>query len=140
MKESEDINDTYSVFVIEKYKLDRAHELELSKFTHALQMERLKLLTFLNGGAAAAWLTFSGVGRPSENAWAAAALIFPTLFWLVGLILASLATHFTLKSERASTRAYHRRRRSDEWRLLSREYGYEAVSRILPSSPEKKEA
>jgi len=43
---------------LEKYKLDRAHEVELNKFAHVLSVERLKILSWLNGSAAAIYITF----------------------------------------------------------------------------------
>lgn len=122
-------------FDTEKYKLDRAHELELNKFTHVLEVERMKLLTYLNGGAAAAWLTFSKASPSSDDALAAAALVIPPLIWLVGLLLASVATQATFKTQRSFTQAYHRRRRADEWRILRRSYGDVELSRILPRLP-----
>jgi len=38
-------------FEICKYQLDRAHELELNRFAHGLEIERLKILQLVNGGA-----------------------------------------------------------------------------------------
>lgn len=128
-----------SDFEIEKYKLDRLHELELNKFTHALEMERLKLLTFLNGGAAAAWLTFSRAAEITSNRWPAIALIVvPALFWLVGLASASVATQRALTCQRDYTKAYHQRRRADEWRTLRRTWDATQIKKTLPSSHEQK--
>ncbi len=122
-----------SDFLLQKYQLDRAHELELNKFTHRLEMERLKLLLALNGGAAGLWVTFA---QSEGSALGAPALALPVIFWIIGVIAASVAIDHTLKSQRGFTQAYHRRRRADEWRLLSQDLSLAAIAAILPK-PDK---
>lgn len=124
-------------FTRQKYELDRAHELALNNFTHSLEMERLKLLLALNGGAAGLWVTFAeGSSEALEvsllGAWTLAA---PVLFWIVGAIAASIAIDFTLTAQRSFTQAYHRRRRADEWRILARRHPLETLGNILPAPP-----
>lgn len=126
-------------FELEKYRLDRAHELELNRFTHTFEVERLKLLIILNGGAAAAWLTFSKADSTSQQALPAlVTLLFAVLPWLFGLWCASHATEHALGTQRSFTQAYHRRRRAAEWRSMLQYLSRERVASILPSSEEQK--
>ena len=109
-------DQTAGPFLHRKYDADRVHELELNKFTHALEMDRLKLLLLLNGGA------FTVVGGFSESLFRPGATS-PILFaamgaWLVGLLLAAFATQDALNVQRAFAQAYHNRRRATEWRIL----------------------
>lgn len=104
-----------SDFEQRKYDLDRAHELELNRFTHGLEVERLKLLFLLNGGAATAWFTFAGKRVEGLSGFYTLTLAFaPTLLWLMGLVLAAQAAREALSMQRNFAKAYHRRRRAAE--------------------------
>ena len=101
-------------FELEKYARDREHELELNRFTHRFEVERLKLLILLNGGAATAWLSLgqSDAGLDPLAIGAAA-------FWVIGLCLSVWATQAALETQRQFGRAYHSRRRADEAAILA---------------------
>lgn len=104
-------------FQLHKYQRDREHELELNKFTHALEVERLKILQLLNGGAFTIFLGFSNLllyngGQPRQAGIAAA------LLWLLGLGAAAWATQVQLDTQAAFSKAYRLRRTAVEWREL----------------------
>jgi hypothetical protein len=108
-------------FELEKYRTDRAHELELNKFTHTLEMERLKILQLLNGGAFTVVVGFSDAlvaATPLSRGFAVIAI----LCWIVGLAGAAHAAQLALDLQRGFTQAYHNRRRAIEWRLLHGKY------------------
>lgn len=104
-------------FELTKYGYDREHELELNKFTHALEVEQLKLLFLLNGGAAAALLTFAErVTYPMTRE----GLLWPVLFWIAGLTVAAGATFRTRLVQGLYSKAYRHRRHATEWRRTKR--------------------
>jgi hypothetical protein len=125
-------------FLDKKYALDREHELELNKFTHVFEVERLKLLLLLNGGAAGLWLGFLKGG--SEHT-AAVNLVqtLPVFAWAFGTLLAAFAFHYALKTQKDFTRAYHNRRRAFEWRFLGEQFGREDIVLLIsdPKLPKK---
>lgn len=103
-----------------KYQIDRAHELELNKFTHALEVERLKILFLLNGGAATAWFTFAKDRIEGLSGfYTLLNILGPVAFWLGGLFGAARAAHWALTTQRGFTRAYHQRRRAAEHAWLA---------------------
>jgi tRNA (cytidine/uridine-2'-O-)-methyltransferase len=109
--------DRVSEFQLSKYERDREHELELNKFTHALEVERLKVLQLLNGGAVTVFLGFSTLllhndGAPRRLGIAAAAA------WVAGLVVAAGATQVQLWAQSHFSRAYRLRRTAVEWRGL----------------------
>lgn len=87
----------------------RAHELELNRATAAFEHAVIAPLTLLNGGAAAAWLTFLGGGSEVE-----ASAIYPALAWAVGLVLAVGAAALGWRRQRAFSQAERWRRESLE--------------------------
>lgn len=105
-------------FELAKYNTDRTHELELNKFTHALEVERLKILQLLNGGAFTVALAFSDLVLEAAGPARDLALI-SVATWVAGLLAAAWATQLQLDSQRAFTQAYHNRRRTMEWRALA---------------------
>jgi hypothetical protein len=105
---------------MEKYKLDRAHELELNKFAHALEMERLKILSYLNGGAVGVYLVLMKEALSKSEAGLILASSMAVLFWLLGLIAAACAIRSNLTAQVEFARAYHRRRRATEWRTFEK--------------------
>lgn len=121
-------------FELQKYELDRAHEVELNKFAHALEIERLKLLQLLNGGAftvlvAFASSVFGGAGPGPMLALLAASC------WVFGLGTAAAATHLQLRSQRNVNQAYRFRRNAVEWRQLSKLFPDEDQLRRMVGPP-----
>lgn len=108
--------DSAAGFELLKYELDRAHELELNKFTHNLEMDQLKLLILLNGGAATALLTFAdGAILARTLPW----LLLPVLLWLAGLIIGAQATIKMREAQSAYAKFYRHRRNATESRHLA---------------------
>jgi hypothetical protein len=116
---------------LEKYKLDRAHELELNKFAHALEVERLKILSYLNGGAIAVLLALFKEGLENVPAIGRIGIAVSVAFWIAGLYAAARATQLNLETQIEFNRAYHRRRRAIEWRLLATKYTVDALTRAV---------
>ncbi|GGI89039.1 hypothetical protein GCM10007973_26760 [Polymorphobacter multimanifer] len=106
-------------FEIRKYDRDREHELELNRFTHAFELERVKLLFLLNGGAFTLLVTLvdkqNGVVDKGLF-W----LVAASAAWLLGLLCAAQAAQRALDTQRSFMQAYHRRRRAVEWRQLKK--------------------
>jgi hypothetical protein len=106
-------------FLLEWYKLQRQHELELNKATLAYELELAKLLVLLNGGAAGAFLTLLGAvwkdasPHPSLT-WTAAAIVS----WLIGLFVAFLTIHQAYEIQRGYSKAYRLRRQGEELRRI----------------------
>lgn len=124
-----EVNDT----ILRKYERDREHELELNKFSHVFELERLKLLQWLNGGGFVALTAVAGSDLGGS---------LPLLFvgfavgaWLIGLWLAFQATQTALDTQVSFARAYHNRRRATEWRLLSRSFSSEDLARMVAPPP-----
>lgn len=107
-------NGTPPDFDLVKYERDREHELALNQFTHNLEVEQLKLLILLNGGAAAAILTFA-----EHSASTARWLMLPVLFWLVGLYIGAAATLRMRKVQADFGKFYRHRRHATEFRRLA---------------------
>lgn len=99
-------------FELTKYGYDREHELELNKFTHALEVEQLKLLVLLNGGAAAALLTFA---KETTYPLTLAGLLGPVVLWILGLVAAAAAAVVLRQVQAEFSRAYRHRRQAIEW-------------------------
>jgi hypothetical protein len=100
-------------FRLEWYKLHRAHELELNKATLAYEHERLKFLSYLNGGAAGVFLTLVG------SSWRDSPPLSPYTIvgiacWIVGLLLAWSAWTVALTAQSNFTKAYRMRRYGEE--------------------------
>jgi hypothetical protein len=104
-------------FLREKYAHDRAHELELNRFTHAFELEQIRLLFLLNGGAFTVLVALVE-WRPIVGSLALL-LMAAALAWLLGLLAAVVAGRRALDVQRAFTQAYHNRRRSVETGLLA---------------------
>jgi hypothetical protein len=93
------------------------------------EVERLKLLMVLNGGAAVIWVGFLKESKtlPTESI----AQTWPVLAWAIGTLLAAGAFHFALDTQRAYTQAYHNRRRLYEWRFLGEHTDREELAQLL---------
>ncbi len=125
---------TPTTFEQSKYSNDRIHELELNRFTHKLEVERLKLLILLNGGAFTIFIGFvekRSVG--SVKSW----MIVAMVAWLTGLVSAFCATQAQLTTQRSFTQSYHRRRRAIEWRLLGEVYSPVQMRNMIGAPPGK---
>ena len=105
-------------FLLEWYKLQREHEIELNKATLTYELELAKLLVLLNGGAAGAFLTLIGTvwkeGRHPSLVWLAVAI----LSWLIGLLVAALTIHKAYEIQRDYSTAYRLRRQLEELRRV----------------------
>lgn len=122
-------------FELMKYELDRQHELELNKFAHALEVERLKILQLVNGGAFTVVVGFSthlltSVGQVRQLGLAAGAC------WALGLGAAAMATQVQLKAQGGFNQAYRYRRTAVEWRrLMARLNNKERVVLMVGAPP-----
>lgn len=112
-------------FELTKYGYDRQHEIELNKFTHALEVEQLKLLILLNGGGAAALLSFADTSGFSMSL---AGLFVPVLLWILGLGSAATATLRMRQLQAEYTKAYRHRRNATEWRRFHEKHGVKRVN------------
>lgn len=115
--------DEAASFQLLKYELDRTHELELNKFSYGLEIERLKILQLLNGGAFTALIAFFDkemlrAGDDMPPIFLSVAVVA----WLGGLGIAALATQRALDAQSKFAAAYHTRRRATEWRVLRINY------------------
>jgi hypothetical protein len=116
---------------MEKYRLDRLHELELNKFAHTLEVERLKTLTYLNGGAIAVFVALLGSIFGDISDWAKVVALISVGLWIFGLYFAASAVQLNLETQVEFNRAYHRRRRAIEWRLLKKKYNTDELKRMI---------
>lgn len=94
-----------SPFDVEWYRLHRTHELELSKATLQYELERLRLLSYLNGGAIGAFLAF-GKDALQPNLLT----ILAVALWILGLIFAWIAWTNGYDGQRDYAMAYRVRR------------------------------
>ncbi len=117
-------------FELRKYELDRAHELELNKFAHALEVERLKILQLVNGGAFTVLVAFAAPLLSSKG-WSAWLALLAGFSWTLGLAAAAYATQRQLDGQGKFNAAYRHRRNAVEWRRLSKIYGGVAASRMI---------
>lgn len=132
---SVDRNSDPPDFEIRKYELDRAHELELNKFAHGLEIERLKILQLVNGGAFTVLVAFApGLLRVGGSAGTLA--LAAALCWVAGLGGAALATHIQLGSQANFNRSVRYRRNALEWRRLDKGDG--RVARMVGPPPKSK--
>lgn len=98
----------------------RAHELELNRATAAFEHALLAPLTLLNGGAAAAWLTFVGGQDPFESGEYGWRVWLPALAWGIGLGLAVWAIRTGWDRQRCYATAERWRREALEAMWLGR--------------------
>lgn len=113
-------------FTLEKYKLDRQHELELNRATAAYEHATLRTLMVLNGGAAAAFLTLLGAVWSSGPRPSFAFVVLAILAWSLGMMVTALATKQAYEGQQGYSKAYRLRRQAEELRRL----GEEAISRL----------
>jgi hypothetical protein len=99
-----------------KYERDREHELALNEYTHNLEVEQLKLLILLNGGAATAVIAFA---EKAALGSAVAGLVLPVLLWLAGLYKGAEATLTMREAQSKFSQFYRHRRHASEARLSS---------------------
>ena len=118
-------------FEMLKYEIDRNHELELNKFLHALEIERLKILQLVNGGAFTVLVAFAA-GLMHGPGWSRLLAITAGLAWVLGLGAAALATHRQLNAQAAYNAGYRHRRNAVEFRKLAAIYGEAGAVLMLP--------
>lgn len=118
-------------FELKKYELDRAHELELNKFAHALEVERLKILQLVNGGAFTVLVVFA-TGLVASPRPSPALAILAGVSWVLGLGAAAWATQRQLQGQAKFNQAYRLRRNAVEFVALGRTYGAAAAAAMLP--------
>ena len=124
-------------FELRKYELDRAHELELNKFAHGLEVERLKVLQYVNGGAFAVTVAFAA-GVLREGGVAAGLAGGAAVFWVAGLATAAWATQIQVEAQANFNRSIRFRRNAIEWRQLrkAKVNGSEETTPVEPASPD----
>ncbi|MFN0192421.1 MAG: hypothetical protein ACKVP5_10690 [Aestuariivirga sp.] len=115
-------------FALEKYRHDRAHEVELNKATLLYEHESLKILSYLNGGAAALYLGLVGALVKQTAPVSMGHHAAPIVAWALGLFAAALAIWKMYEAQVAYTQAYHRRRRAEEKRRFDGHKIYENVT------------
>lgn len=118
-------------FELSKYELDRAHELELNKFAHALEVERLKILQLVNGGAFTVLAVFA-TGLVRSPGCSPALAILAGVSWMLGLGAAAWATQRELNRQGMYNKAYRLRRNAVEWRGLGAIHDKGLVAAMLP--------
>jgi hypothetical protein len=96
-----------------KYERDREHELKLNEFTHNLELEQLRLLILLNGGATTAVLAFA---EKSASPQTLQALLAAVIVWLVGLGAGAWATLAMREAQSLFAKSYRHRRNAREIR------------------------
>ena len=110
-------------FMLEKYKADRVHELELNKVQGTLEATALFGLVLLNGAAIVAYLSFLGnvwdKSRVPNMPWSFGAVFT----WGVGVALGALTALAGLWCQSAFAQAYRARRQAEEWRRATEEVG-----------------
>lgn len=94
---------------VERYKADRALELEISKFSGSLERSFLQAAAVLNGGSATVFLSFVGttVGRVRVST---PLLATTFVLWLVGLVASLVAGFIAYRSQDFFGRAVRNRR------------------------------
>ncbi len=103
-------------FALEKYRLDRAHELELNRATANYEQETLRMLSYLNGGAALLYSGFIGNLASDKAITLAVAHLAPVIVWSLGLLATMMSLWLMYESQVKFTQAYHARRRAEEKR------------------------
>lgn len=109
------MDDAARRFLEQKYALDRAHELDLNRFTHLYEVEQVRVLFLLNGGAFTILVALVELGAAGPVA--ATLLLAAAVAWLSGLVAAAIAGRRALDIQRQFAKAYHNRRRAVEQRL-----------------------
>jgi hypothetical protein len=107
--------DAKESFRTEWYKLSRAHELELNKATLSYEHERLKILAYLNGGAAGAYLT---IVTAKDSVVATGYSLLALSAWITGLSITAIAWWQAYEGQRGYAQAYRSRRQIEETKQL----------------------
>jgi hypothetical protein len=105
-------------FLLEKYRADRTHELELNKISAMYELALPQVAVLLNGAAATAFVSFVGTNLRSvfDNAPGSSGLAL--LFWCAGILLALLAGYWSHEVQKGFAKAYRFRRIAIEITLL----------------------
>ena len=118
-------------FLLERYKADRAHELEVEKFSSQFETAFIQSSALLNGAFAAGFLAFYG-GTIDKLITSKKLVITSFGCWLVGLFLAILAGHVTYYGQQ--TIAVVMRGESSHWARNTRIFSAPLTSGPFPSS------
>ena len=107
-------------FWIAKYNADRAHELELDKLAGWYEVAFLQAAFFLNGGAAAAFISFLG-GRSDAIPTPLKLLMFlGVALWVMGTVLALRSGDYAYRAQQRFVRYYRLTRRALGIHILQR--------------------
>lgn len=106
-------------FALEKYRLDRAHELELNRATLNYEHESLKILAYLNGGGAGVYVGFLSSTLKQPGFVPNDSSILAVAAWAMGLLAAAAALWVACESQVKFAQAYHARRRAEEKRRFA---------------------
>jgi hypothetical protein len=102
-------------FLLEFYKLHRAHEVALNNATGAYEQSALRLVLVLNAAAIAAFLALiESAGEHSLVRYDCVRAMIAIDWWAAGVACAFIATVFGYLSQRAFTVAYRFRRQAME--------------------------
>jgi hypothetical protein len=86
---------------VERYKALRQHELELNKATAAFEHASLQPLTYLNGGALAAFMALIGaIWKDAQSSLVISNVKWALIAWSAGLISAAFSTGMAYRSQR----------------------------------------
>lgn len=106
-------------FLLEKYKLDRAHEVALNNATATYEQANLRTLLILNGGSATAYLALFGAMDQNVSILDAKFVLLAVLAWLVGVFVTGFATWEAYRSQRSFAQSLRSRRQATERRHVS---------------------
>jgi hypothetical protein len=108
-------------FLLERYKADRAHELEVEKFSSQFETAFIQSSALLNGAFAAGFLAFYG-GTMDKLITSKKLVITSFGCWLVGLFLAILAGHVTYYGQQTIVSMLRNRRHARGVESLGEKY------------------
>lgn len=117
---ADNANHTRAMF-LERYKADRALELEFSKFSGALERSFLQATAVLNGGSATVFLSFVGstAGRVQVHT---SLLAIALVLWLFGLVASLLAGFIAYRAQDKFGSAVRNRRDAAGVTVLGESY------------------
>ncbi len=106
---------------LERYKADRAQELELNKFSGDLEKSFLQAAAVLNGASATVFLSFVGttIGKVKLKPLLVSASMG---FWIIGLVAAIAAGFVAYRAQDVFGRATRHRRDGTGLRILGESY------------------
>jgi hypothetical protein len=116
-----ELKDYQRQFLLERYKSDRAHELEVEKFSAQFETTFIQSSALLNGALAAGFLAFYGV--TIDKLITSKKLVIASFgCWLSGLILAILAGYMAYYAQQNIVSMLRNRRHMRGVESLGEEY------------------